>query len=116
MPKTIVVTNLVLLLCLSALGGSAVIDFLGGDVQLGRSAFVWLTWVGLGCAGIMVVTEILTGIKWVPVVALGSLVYGWLAMGDREAAPKGSEIAWALGWLSVATWFAYLAARARENR
>jgi hypothetical protein len=112
----IVITNGLLLLCLSVLGGSAVTHLLGGEVRLGRTGFPCLTWVGLACAVIMLLTEILTGIKWVPVVASASLVYGWVAMGDEEVAPLSSEIAWAVGWSSVAVWFAYLAARARENR
>jgi hypothetical protein len=116
MPKTIVMTNGLLLLCLSALAGSGIIGFLGGDVRLGRCGFLWLTGVGLACAVVMFLTEIFTGIKWVPVVALASLVYGWVAIGHGDVAPRGSEIAWIVGWLSVAVWFGYLAAQARENR
>lgn len=116
MPKTIVVTNLILLACLSALANSGLVTWLGGEVRFGRFGFLVLTCVGLACAGIMFLTEVFTGIRWVPVVALASLGYGWLATGPDGVAPRSSEIGWAVGWLSVAVWFAYLAAQSRENR
>ncbi len=116
MPKTIVLTNVLLLACLSALASSGLIIWLGGEVRLGRCCILLLTCVGLACAGIMFVTEVFTGIKWVPVVAVATLGYGWLATGPDGAAPRSSEIGWAVGWLSVAVWFAYLAAQSRESR
>lgn len=116
MPKTIMVLNFVLLLCLSALAGSAVVSHLGGVVVVGHCALVTLTIVGVVCGVVMLVSEIFSGIRWVPVVALAGLAVGWLTADGQTAAPRVSEIAWMVGWLSVAVWFAYLAAQARENR
>jgi hypothetical protein len=115
MPKSIVFTNALLLGCLSVLASSAVMSLFGGDPAFGRCGVAALSIIGLICAVTMFFTEFLTGIKWVPVVALASLVIGWLC-ADGSAVTRASEIAWAIGWLTVAVWFAYLAARARENR
>jgi hypothetical protein len=114
-PKSIIFTNAVLLACLSMLASSGVMSLFGGEVAFGRCGIAVLSITGLICAAIMALTEILTGISWVPVVALASLVVGWVAV-DGPTVTRASEIAWAVGWLSVAVWFAYLAARARENR
>jgi hypothetical protein len=116
MPKTILLTNSILLLCLSALGGCGVLSLLGGEVGAGRHAVLVLTVVGAACGFIMLISEVFSGIKWVPVVALTSLVWGWSAMGDQAVASRCSEVAWMVGWVSTAAWFACLAAQARENR
>lgn len=105
------VTNVILLLCLSVLAGTVVASRLGdGDVVLGHYALTILTVVGTVCGVVMLVSEVFSGIRWAPVVALASLIGGWLA------APPVREVAWMVGWLAVAAWFAYLAAQARENR
>ena len=104
------VTNVVLLLCLSVLAGSAVASHLGGVVVIGHHALMIMTMVGIVCGAVMFVSEVFSGIRWVPVVALASLIGGWLA------APPVREVLWMVGWSAVAAWFAYLAAQARENR
>ena len=108
-------TNAVLLACLSLLGGSGLISLLGGGVDFGRHGLTVLWWTAMVCAIIFALTETLTGITWVPVVVLVSLITGRMALNGATVT-RFSEIAWAVGWAAMAIWFAYLAARARENR
>ena len=111
MPKLIVLLNMILLLSLSVLAGGSVPVLLGSGPALPQCAVQLFTWVGLVTGLIMFLTEIFSGIKWVPVVALGALLTGWYL-----AAPTGSAVAWIVGWWAVAIWFGYLAFQAREDR
>lgn len=115
MPKTVMLTNTVLLACLSLLGGSGLISLLGGGVDFGCCSLSVLWGTALACAVIFLLTETLTGITWVPLVVLAGLITGRVML-DGTAVTRASEIAWAVGWVAMAIWFAYLAARARENR
>lgn len=111
MPKLIVLLNMILLLSLSVLAGGSVPVLLGSGPALPQCVVQLFTGVGLVTGLIMLLTEIFSGIKWVPVVALGALATGWYL-----AAPTGSAVAWIVGWWAVAIWFGYLAFQAREDR
>ena len=113
MPKLIVLLNLILLLSLSVLAGGSVPVLLGSGPALPQCVVQLFTGVGLVTGVIMFLTEIFSGIKWVPVVALGALAVGWWLAGE---APTGGAAAWIIGWWSVAIWFGYLAFQAREDR
>lgn len=111
MPKLIVLLNMILLLCFSVLAGGSVPALLGSGPALPHCLVQLFTGVGLVTGVIMFLTEIFSGVKWVPVVALGALAAGWFL-----AAPIGSAVAWIIGWWAVAIWFGYLAFQAREDR
>jgi hypothetical protein len=64
----------------------------------------------------MCVSEFFSGIRWLPIVALASLVVGLLNLREDGADPGVGGIVWMLGWSAVALWFAFLAAKAREDR
>ncbi len=113
MPKVIVALNMILLLCLSVLAGGSVPVLVGSGPALAHGVVQTFTAVGLAAGVIMFLTEIFSGVKWVPVVALGALAVGWWLAG---AEPTGSAVAWIIGWWAVAIWFGYLAFQAREDR
>jgi hypothetical protein len=118
MPRSIVFSNVVLLLCVSALAGSGAILLVAahGDVKLDMEILRWLAYVAVATAVVMVATEFLAGVRWPPVFALGATVVGLILMLGHDTVPRASACAWVAAWLGVVTWFTYLAARARENR
>ncbi|QNJ95324.1 hypothetical protein HZU40_14495 [Mycolicibacterium fluoranthenivorans] len=116
MPKLIVVVNLLFLLCFSVLAGASVPALLDAGPAVPRHVVAAVTVTGAVTGTVMLLTEIFSGIRWAPVVALASLATGWFVMGDDAAAPTGSAVAWLIGWCAVATWFGYLAFQGREDR
>jgi hypothetical protein len=118
MPRTIMLNNVILLLCCSALAGSGLSALTGADGIIAPRWVLGLNIIGAITAVLMLFTEAFSGM-WLPAVgALVSLAVGGYAyaMRDGDTVPVVSEAAWIVGWVFAASWFAYLAGVARENR
>jgi hypothetical protein len=109
--------NVILLLCCSVLVGSGLSALTGGDGVIGPRWVLGLTIAGAITAGLMLFTEVFSGM-WLPAAGafLGlAMGYAYVKWG-RGGVPWLSEAAWMVAWLFAASWFVYLAHVGRENR
>jgi hypothetical protein len=113
-PKLIMISNMVLLLALSIMMGAALSAVLGEGTIPDHRLIGAVSCAAWASGGIMLVTEIFSGIRLLPVITFACLSIGALADGPRVTVV--TTVAWTVGWLSTAGWFAILAHRARENR
>lgn len=118
MPKTLMLSNCVLLLCLSVLAGSGLGSGLRGQTVMTMTPADARSWAitATVLAAVMVGTEVLSGLRWLAVAALVAAVIGLILLWGRPTVPLGSVWAWAAGWCAVAGWFAVMANRARQNQ
>ncbi len=116
MPRLIVMTNVIALLCLSVLLGSSLTRSVDGNAPVSGIAGTVLLSIAVATVVIMGITEWFTGIRWVPVVALGALilvgVIGWASPLTHTI----SVISVCAAWAAVAYWFGRLSFQSRENR
>ena len=116
MPKLVLGSHIGLLFVLSALLFPCVAVHLGAGSGAEYPNLERLAVIAVALALVMVVTEVCSGLRWPPLVALVAAVVGLVAVSCDIDAPAVILWSWAVAWGAVVFWFAALAAQARSNR
>lgn len=114
MPKLLLLSNLVLLLSLSVTLGataSAAVSGIPVPEHLLFQALYCAVWV---TTGIMLLTELFSGLRWLPLVTV--LCVTVAAFQDGSHVGAVTVVSWSVAWLAIAGWFGILVLRERENR
>lgn len=114
MPKLVLISNGVLLLALSLILGAAASATVSGVPVPDHWLFRALTFAMWVTAAIMLVTEMFSGLRWLPFVTV--LCVTVAAFQDGPHAGSVTMVSWSIAWLAIAGWFGILAYRHRENR
>lgn len=109
MPRISLVNHIALLLVLSILVFPNV--FGGTTPHVGA-----LSWVAVGLAVVLAITEVFSGSRWTALVVLCAAVVGLVVVRADDAVAPAGLWAWGIAWSGVVLWFAVLASRARSNR
>lgn len=121
MPRLLLLNHVVLLLCASIYLGTGVsLALFRFPLEPATHFFTYMTVLMLICAVIMLATEWLSGLRWVPVVVLLALIAA-AALSHFAIAPQGNwsrvRIAlWVVQWAAMAYWFYRMAWQARADR
>ena len=121
MPRLLLLNHVILLLCASIfLGAGVSLALFQFPFESAPRFFGYMTVVMLICAVIMLATEWLSGLRWVPVVVLLAIIAA-AVLSHFAIAPPGNwnriRIAlWALEWVVMAYWFYRMALQARADR
>ena len=121
MPRLLLLNHVILLLCCSIFLGTGVsLALFHFPLEPAPHFFSYMTVLMLICALIMLATEWLSGLRWVPVVVLLAIIAA-AALSHFAIAPLGHwsrvRIAlWVIQWVAMAYWFYRMALQARADR
>ena len=142
MPRLLLLNNVVLLLCCSIYLGSGVsLALFVAPLPASSHFFTVVTIVMLICGLIMLATEWLSGLRWVPVVVLAAVIlatgltmFAIIPLTNRIGAGTSDltelkvmierwgdlvrirAALWTIEWVAMAYWFYRLALQARADR
>jgi hypothetical protein len=112
MPRLLLLNHVVLLLCCSIYLGTGVsLVLFMAPLSAASHFFTTMTVVMLICGLIMLATEWLSGLRWVPVVVLAAVIVATVL-----TSLAGRFALWIIEWAAMAYWFYRLALLARADR
>jgi hypothetical protein len=112
MPRLLLLNHVVLLLCCSIyLGTGFSLVLMVAPLNAASQFFTTMTVVMLICGLIMLATEWLSGLRWVPVVVLVAVIVATVLTSIA-----GRFALWIIEWVAMAYWFYRLAYLARADR
>lgn len=118
MPKILVLSHVALLACLSLLLFPTLATILDDHTRPVPTAptlhHVALT--ALVLAVVMFATEVFSGLRIPAVLAAVGTAVGFAGSWGTSEVTTISTWGWAVGWVAVVTWFAFLTALQRRNR
>jgi hypothetical protein len=121
MPRLLLLNHVILLLCASIYLGTGIsLALFQFPLESAPRFFSYMTVLMLICALIMLATEWLSGLRWVPVVVLLAIIAA-AVLGHFAIAPLGhlnrARISlWVIQWAAMAYWFYRMALQARADR
>jgi hypothetical protein len=112
MPRLLLLNHVVLLLCCSIYLGTGVsLALFDAPFTTAPRFFTIMTIVMLICGLVMLATEWLSGLRWIPVVVVLAVV-----LATALTAPAVRFALWIIEWIAMTYWFYRLAYLARADR